>query len=466
MSNKLSIILMAALLALMGYLFVTFFEPYEETEDLGWSKAALRNPLLAAEFFMQQINRDQPIDVQSLSNLEMLVDLQAIDTIFISNSSQVLSEKRLAALLAWVQAGGHLIVAAQSPQHSDNDRLLGYFSISTEETDFESNPIAGFFDPEFSEELVSPMEDDIIPERVPETEPASPSSPPTAEQDKTEKKPKKLSEALREYNERVRQGIEESQQSTDEVSIVPQEQLTRLSFDGESSAATIEFNPGRGLYHPFFDRDEEIPFEGWQPFYWRGDEYGVHFLQIYVEDGLLTVMSDGAIWQSQNIGKADHAFLLQVLAGNSKRMRLFYGIQMPSIFELMWRWVPELISALAVWLLAWLLYRGQRFGPIRQQQITTRRSLLEHIFASAGHHWRQRQMQQLLQPLQDDIARHARRNLHNYDTLELRDQYCQLSSKSGLSPSQVEQAMNNITAGTEEKFLTQIQSLQTIRKSL
>jgi hypothetical protein len=462
MSNKLSIILITGLLALAGYLFLSFFEPYEEIEDLGWSKAALRNPLLAAQLFVRQINSDQAVDVKSLSNFEMLEDLQAVDMIFISNSSQVLSEKRLAALLDWLRAGGHLIVAAQSPQHSDNDRLLTYFSITTEPTDFKANPVAGLFDAQISADPVAPVADDTVTKTAPINEPSSTSP----EQDDADTKTKKMSELLREYNERVRQGIEEPQQAIVDASIVPQERLTSLSFDGGFSDISVEFNPRRGLHHPFFDWDKEAPFEGWQPFYWQGDDYGVHFLQIYVTDGLLTVMSDGAIWQSQNIGKADHAFLLQVLAANSEKVRFFYGAQMPSIFQLMRRWLPELIFALAVWLLAWLLYRGQRFGPIRQQQITTRRSMQEHIFASAAHHWRQRQMQSLLKPLRDDIARHARRSLPNYDNQDVRDQYSQLSSKSNLSESQVEYAMNNTTAKTEDKFLAQIQSLQMIRKSL
>ena len=197
-----------------------------------------------------------------------------------------------------------------------------------------------------------------------------------------------------------------------------------------------------------------------------GDEYGVHFLQIYVGNGLLSVMSDGKVWRSDSIAVADHAYLLKILAGRANSVRLLYGIEVPSVFVLLWRWAPELISALAVWLLAWLLYRSQRFSPIRQQNITTRRSLLEHIEASATHYWRLQQLEPLFRPLQEDIAQKARRNSPTYIKLSQAEQYKQLGLESGLSHQQVEQAMQKHTSGTEEEFLTQIQNLQTIRNSL
>ena len=276
LNNRFPIILFVVVLATAGYLFVNFFERYEEVEDLGWTKAALRNPLLAAELFLRQSAIEGPRDVQSLSNLDALTDLNSINTIFISNSSQVLSEKRLKTLLDWLENGGHLIVAAQSPLNSEDDRLLGHFSIHTRKTDFVPKHNESILFQDSSAE--SPPSTDLNNNNnsTLETDRGSDENYPAEtisdkdKEDRKEKQTKKLSQAMRDYNQRVRDGETENVELIFDKPKTPEVVLTTLTFENSNAKANIAFDPARALEHPYFSYEDDTPFEGWQPFYWDG----------------------------------------------------------------------------------------------------------------------------------------------------------------------------------------------------
>jgi hypothetical protein len=95
-----------------------------------------------------------------------------------------------------------------------------------------------------------------------------------------------------------------------------------------------------------------------------------------------------------------------------------------------------------------------------------RRSLAEHISASANYLWRGGHSQQLLAPARDEVEQQARRTLANYANLDKPTQYQRLSECSGLSLSRVKDAMSADGNQHEDNFLETIQCLQQIRKSL
>jgi hypothetical protein len=111
-----------------------------------------------------------------------------------------------------------------------------------------------------------------------------------------------------------------------------------------------------------------------------------------------------------------------------------------------------LVIPSALWIVAWLLYRGRRFGPIVQQRITVRRSMAEHIFASANYLWRGAWIEPLLTPVRDSIKWHLQRTVPKYEQLDEHAQYQHLSTYSGISLARIEEAMRSNGKQHEDHF--------------
>ncbi len=425
MGNKKSLFLFLSLLALGLYIFFALFESYEEMQDAGWSRAALRNPYLAAEQLLGQ----EGLTVQSENRFEKLIQGPENSTLFISNSNHVFSSKRLDALLQWIKNGGHLIAAAAPPSENDGDRLLDYFSIEVRKVGETSNAAA---------------------------------------ENEAAKVPKKLSEQLRELNEKIKQrALNEQERAIRFEKTVHEHERTALVFEGLDVTLNIHFSAKHSLHHPYLDWEgDEADFKGLRPFYAAGDARGTHFMQIRLEKGMLSVFSDASIWRSENVGHFDHAYLLRVLTAHSKHFGILYGLNMPSLVTLMRRHFPELIFSSVLWLAAWLRYRGQRFGPVRKMQIAVRRSMAEHVFAAAAYLWRGGWKSQLLLPLQKEIEARAPRILPAFSNLEKAARDEGLSLTSGQSPEAIKKAMRTTDPQTEEDFVEAVQCLQKIRSAL
>jgi hypothetical protein len=437
MNHKRSALLLILIVAIGVYGFYALFEPYEKLEDLGWDRTALRNPYLAAELFLRRLN----VDVQSYDRFDKLDSLPENGTIFVSNSRHVLSAKRVHALHEWIKRGGHLIVAASAPMDGETDRLLASFAIDNRAVNGNSGADKR---QDHRPSVVSTDAEGVG-------------------------RPRERSESLpQDHDNHVESDRAiATGRAEDEGGAPLSDTLTRLRFNGIRLALTLQFLPSRTLYHPAIGQQHQRPLTGYAPIYWAGDGQGVHFIQLEVGHGLLSVLSDGALWQSDQIDKFDHAFFLRMLARDGNGVRLLYGVRMPSLLTLIWRHASPLIIASAFWLVAWLYYRGRRFGPIVQQQNTTRRrSMAEHILASANYLWRGGWITPLLTPVRDDIERHARRAVPNYEQFDPHTQYQCLSMYSGINLARVEDAMRRPGKQHEDHFVETIQCLQQIRKSL
>lgn len=436
MNHKLSAVLLILMITGCVYGFYALFEPEEKTEDLGWDQAALHNPYLAAELFLRRLG----VDAQSYDRFGKLDFLPENGTIFVSDSRHIVSRKWIDKLTRWMKRGGHLIVAASTPGGSETDRFLASFAIENRAATGNADaPMAQPLKPDASltdgagagrprEDSASFPQDDQR-----QAEPATPSA---------------------------------AGQSYDEKRATPDDELSVLEFSGIDAALKLHFIPSRTLYHPALYRPHQLPLIDEALIYWAGDSQGVHFMQLEVEQGLLSVLSDGVLWQSDQIDKFDHAFFLRTLARDRNGVRLLYGIRMPSLFMLIWRHASQWVIASVLWLGAWLLYRGRRFGPIVQHQTTVRRSLAEHIVASANYLWCGAYMAALLAPVRDDVKRQACRTVANYDQLDARAQDQCLSMYGDMPLTRIENAMHNDGKQHEDHFVETIQCLQQIKKSL
>ena len=122
---------------------------------------------------------------------------------------------------------------------------------------------------------------------------------------------------------------------------------------------------------------------GFQP--GEGDaKRGYRFARISQGQGIVTV-SDLRFFDNDNLATpASREIAFQILSPRlgSGAVHLVYSADIPSLWRLLayYGW-PVLIPALLA-LAAWLLMRGQRFGPLAPMPAGNRRALLEHVQAA------------------------------------------------------------------------------------
>ncbi len=98
--------------------FLRNFERRPMDMDVGWSLAARRNPFLAAESLLRRLGHP----VEAVAGRGPLRDLPPTRDLLVVNGLGPLNQGRRAALQAWVEAGGELLVTALEPSDGDSPR--------------------------------------------------------------------------------------------------------------------------------------------------------------------------------------------------------------------------------------------------------------------------------------------------------------------------------------------------------
>ncbi len=453
MSTRIQWIFLLLLGGLFVYGFVTFFEPYEEEQDLGWKTEALKNPYLAATLYAQSIG----LETQEFDSFLKIPDLNKVDTLFATSSNQFLSEHRLDTLTKWLEQGGHLIVSA--PENiTDSDRLLNYLGLSIEETDYTSDDL-----------FVLAANTDESRESETDANQAS----------DTKQNEQKLSERLKNINEIIK---EQKQLSEAEVkaeaienvydkiahreSNISEDRITHLHFDDVDGRLKVNFDSSIGFNHSSFYENEDKHTDGLQAIYWRSDDYGIHFVQFELGYGLVSVLSNPEVFSSEQIDLFDHALLWDTLISNSESLTLVIGTNMPSLWALLKVYMPELLIAFSLFVFLWIWRNSRRFGPIHHIQHQQRRSLAEHINADAAFKWQLCDRGVLLQTLIDEIYLRAGKVITHFSQASEQEKITLLSDFTHIEPQTLLSILRIEKQYSEERFTQVVQILQKIRESL
>lgn len=423
MNRRLGLFLGAGLVLLLGLLgsyVLSQATPYQELIKHGPAPEARANPYLAAEHFLRQQGRK----VQRADSLQSLAQLPAAgQVLLILGSREQMTPKQSERLLAWTRRGGHLLVVAENfwdaDKDSSGDPLLDplgiqkYMSDELDEDD-ESESQANADTDEDSAEDSNPAA---------ETAPGDEDTRPVkdAEQDPT-----------------------------------PAVDLTQLYLENEDAPAYIDFDTD---YHLFDAKDLAHA--------WANSADTTHMLQLSQGDGLLTVVTDSWIWQNDQIGDYDHAWLLWYLT-QDREVTLLYRADRDDLFSLLLRHFPEALLALSLLLAAGLWAAGLRQGPLQPVPERQRRQLQEHLRSSADFLLRHAGQRHLLQALQRDIQRRARLRHPGFDRLGVAEQWQVLGRMTRLTPSAISQAMRPIADKrlSASEFTRQVAHLQTLRNVL
>ncbi|WLH89320.1 DUF4350 domain-containing protein [Pseudomonas sp. FP453] len=232
--------------------------------------------------------------------------------------------------------------------------------------------------------------------------------------------------------------------------------LTKLYVDNETAPAYFSFDTDFNLTDP----KHLAQFSA-------NSAKSSHLMQVKLGQGNVTVITDSDLWKYPAIGKHDNAWLLWYL-NQGTVVTLLFNSDVDDLFTLLLRYFPQALVALVALLALALWHAGMRQGPIRAPAPKARRQLLEHLQASADFLLRRSGQGALLQALQRDILRAARRRHPGFEHLDTAEQQQALEQLTRQPSHVISQALDPLPAKrlSSADFSRQVASLQTLRNAL
>ncbi|MGF6095546.1 DUF4350 domain-containing protein [Pseudomonas sp. 18175] len=357
--------------------------PYEEVIDRGPSPEALANPYLAAEHFLRQ----QGLVVEHANSLERLATLPSKgNSLLLLGERSNMSPRQAEQLLAWVKAGGHLLLVAEALWDEETgksgDLLLDRLHIYQTLSDEPDEP--------------APTRKKTAPD------------------------------------------------------------LTKLYVDNETAPAYFNFDTDFNLTDPRHLAQ-----------FSANSANSSHLMQLNLGEGRVTIITDSDLWKTPGIGKHDNAWLLWYL-GLGTAVTLLFNSDVDDLLTLLIRYFPQALVTLAALIGLALWHVGMRQGPIQAPAPKARRQLQEHLKASADFLLRRKGQGTLLQALQRDILRAARRRHPGFEHLENAEQWQVLEHLTHQPSHVISQALGPLPAKrlSSADFSRQVACLQTLRNAL
>ncbi|AZF33687.1 hypothetical protein C4J89_4240 [Pseudomonas sp. R4-35-07] len=232
--------------------------------------------------------------------------------------------------------------------------------------------------------------------------------------------------------------------------------LTKLYVDNETKPAYFSFDTDFNLTDPRHLAQ-----------FSANSAKSSHLMQLDLGLGRVTVITDSDLWKTPSIGKHDNAWLLWYL-NQGTDVTLLFSSDVDNLLTLLIRYFPQALVALVALVALALWQAGMRQGPIRAPAPKARRQLQEHLRASADFLLRRNGQGALLQALQHDLLRTARRRHPGFEHLDTAEQ-CQVLALLTRQPSPIiSQALGApaLKRLSSADFSRQVACLQTLRNAL
>lgn len=200
---------------------------------------------------------------------------------------------------------------------------------------------------------------------------------------------------------------------------------------------------------------------------WANSAKATHMMQLPHGLGSITVVTDAELWKTAAIAEYDNAWLLWYLSADTD-VTLIYNSEHDGLLTLLWRHFPQALVALLALIGLWLWHVGMRHGAVQAPASSGRRQLQEHLRASADFLLRHNGQQALLQALQQDVLRRARRRHPGFDQLNVAEQWLALSRLTRQPTRAISQALSPVPKRrlSSADFCRQVAHLQTLRNTL
>lgn len=500
----------------LGYWWYTTLKWEEKEIDLGYSKEALQNDYLAAEIFL----RKQGVHATTVKNLSLLdthswrnIKLGPQDTIVIINGYKTLTQERYDSLYQWAESGGTLITSTQNPfigtHTSEEDVLLNDFNIELvpeedeeDDRDFLEKLADGFeeSDEDDSDEnepdgkQEKSAEETPVDETTTEKSVTDNSSTPAEEADaKTSDKA-----ATHDEKEKSKEEKDEDEKPENYYRCALDETPTPVAFASEEQPLNFDFSHrSQFIYYAYVAHDDEqtgeaivsdetptteanniaaddeetnqsidTAAEADEEKDFHFDEKRGHLLYFDIGEGSITITSDNSIWANRRIDCHDHAYGLWQLINPHGHVWFLINQDAPSLAIILWRNASYGVMAGIIALILWLWSNSLRFGPVLVVEQTGRRSLAEHIYASAMLLWRKQQHPQLLIVLRKEILERLDEQHPNLNQASGAQRLEFLQELTGINQADIQQALFADGLYHPQEFATAIAHLQTIWKQL
>ncbi len=232
--------------------------------------------------------------------------------------------------------------------------------------------------------------------------------------------------------------------------------LTKLYVDNETAPAYFSFDTDFNLTDP----KHLAQFSA-------NSARSSHLMQRRLGQGTVTVVTDSDLWKTAGIGKHDNAWLLWYL-NQGTDVTLLFNSDEDTLLSLLLRNFPQALVALVALIALALWQASVRQGPIQAPAPKARRQLQEHLQASADFLLRRSGQGSLLQALQRDVQRAARRRHPGFEHLDSAEQWQVLEGLTRQPSHLIRQALGPLPAKrlTSADFSRQVACLQTLRNAL
>ncbi len=244
-----------------------------------------------------------------------------------------------------------------------------------------------------------------------------------------------------------------------------------LDYPKESEAIEVNFPYDKTL---MFAHSDNTHYSDQEPIWLINDHTAQYLMQLTLGQGLLTILTSTHIFKNNAIKNYDHAQFLHYLVQlpeHNAGVWLIRVNNMPPLWQWLWQNAWTVMLSLSCLLLLWLWRVPFRFGPVLNDTQLERRSLLEHLQASAYYRWHNNESGYLLKQVQHRLWVQIRQ-LHPSIPCDDRLQaYQMLADITGIKQSLIAKALLKESELShsdlnESDFTKKIKLLESIRASL
>ena len=191
-------------------------------------------------------------------------------------------------------------------------------------------------------------------------------------------------------------------------------------------------------------------------------------------EGRITMLCASLPLTNRGLGIADHAaWVLGLVTGSNPSdtqsppappaVWLVASLRHPSLVGWLWERVPFGLLGLLLVAVVWLARVGQRFGHIIDSAEKPRRSISEHIEASAYFLWRNGGADVLLEALRADVGRRAGKHHPRFRLLDSDERREVLRRAMGEEGVVVEAVLSSGRGGNSRKGLSTREFVRQVR---
>lgn len=142
------------------------------------------------------------------------------------------------------------------------------------------------------------------------------------------------------------------------------------------------------------------------------------YAQYQLGSGNIIFGADWSIWDNYAIACADHAYYLANLAKGANKVWFIQNFDAPSLWRLMWSKAYLFAIAASLALFFYLWFLFVRFGPIREINTRQHRNFSEHLKASGYLAWRSKHSSLLVFDLYRDVLARMQRHAPGFIQLD------------------------------------------------